>query len=134
MHLHHVQIAMPAGGEAEARRFYAEALGLVEVDKPPALRGRGGCWFRSGEDGAVPAEIHLGVEDPFAPARKAHPGLLVGDSSSLEQLAARVERAGFEVDWSERHSFEGYERFHCRDGFDNRIEVMAPGQERSGRA
>lgn len=31
MRLHHVQLPMPRGQEAEARRFYGEALGLSEV-------------------------------------------------------------------------------------------------------
>ncbi|WP_151526717.1 VOC family protein [Serinicoccus kebangsaanensis] len=126
MHLHHVQISMPAGQEDEARRFYAHGLGMTEVEKPPALAGRGGCWFRHVEDGIITCEIHLGVDDPLTPARKAHPGLLVGDHDSLEAVADRLGRAGFEVDWSERTTFTGYERFHCRDGFGNRVEVMTP--------
>ncbi|WP_229503470.1 VOC family protein [Nesterenkonia sedimenti] len=66
MRLHHVQISMPKGQEADARRFYAEGLGLREVEKPTELAGRGGCWFRSYEDsGAISAELHLGVEEGF---------------------------------------------------------------------
>lgn len=126
MHLHHVQISMPAAQEAEARRFYADALGLTEVSKPAALAPRGGCWFRDSEDGVPTAEIHLGVEDPFRAATKAHPGLLVSDTAALEALGQRIREAGYEVDWSERTTFDGYERFHCRDGFGNRIEVLAP--------
>src|SRR4051794_35073406 len=70
--LHHVQLAMPAGAEDDARSFYCDALGLAEVDKPPALAERGGCWFSG--DGI---EVHLGIEDDFRSARKAHPGVLV---------------------------------------------------------
>ena len=66
--LHHIQFALPSGREDEARAFYAGVLGLVEMDKPPELRARGGAWFRSGA-----LELHLGVEEPFAPAHKAHP-------------------------------------------------------------
>ena len=74
MRLHHVQVACPPGGEDVARRFWAEGLGLTEVAKPADLAGRGGAWFRSYADsGEVAAEVHVGVEDPFAPARKAHP-------------------------------------------------------------
>lgn len=126
MRVHHVQIAMPVGGEDEARRFYAETLGLTEVAKPPDLAGRGGCWFRHLAAGPEGVEIHLGVEDPFTPAKKAHPGLLVEDSSALARLGARIESAGYELSWAERTTFEGHERFHCRDGFGNRIEVMTP--------
>lgn len=119
---------MPAGEEELARRFYRDALGLVEVDKPPSLAGRGGCWFRSyGEDGrTVLAEVHLGVDTPFVPAAKAHPALLVATVTELEQLAGSVADAGFEVSWAERETLEGFTRFHCRDGFGNRVEVLSP--------
>lgn len=127
MRLHHVQVSMPRGQEAVARRFYQEALGLTEVDKPPALRDRGGCWFRAWDDtGAVAVEIHVGVEDPFAPARKAHPAILVDDAAALDALADRIRAAGFEVSTDERTSFLGHLRFHAADGFGNRIECLAP--------
>jgi 4-hydroxyphenylpyruvate dioxygenase-like putative hemolysin len=32
--LDHVQLAMPAGGEGLARRFYTDILGIPEVEKP----------------------------------------------------------------------------------------------------
>lgn len=125
MRLHHVQISMPRGEEDEARRFYGEALGLQEVQKPPSLVGRGGCWFRAHDGDVVVAEIHLGVDDPFVPARKAHPGLVCASVSELEEVAARIEGAGYELSWAERETFEGFVRFHARDGFGNRVEVMA---------
>ena len=126
MRLHHVQVACPTGGEDAARAFYGAGLGLTEVPKPPELAGRGGCWFR-GHDaaGAVVAEIHVGVEDPFAPARKAHPALVVDDVATLDGTADRLEAAGFAVDRSERETFAGYLRFHTRDGAGNRVEVLA---------
>lgn len=120
MRLHHVQVACPIGGEDAARRFYAEGLGLAEVAKPADLAARGGAWFR--RDGV---EIHVGVEDPFAPARKAHPALLLDDVAALEALALRLRPLGFDVDWRERHTFEGYERFHTRDAHGNRVEVLS---------
>ena len=84
--LHHVQVACPPGGEDDARRFYAEGLGLTEVEKPAALRDRGGVWFRAYDAaGEVVAEVHVGVEDPFTPARKAHPAFVVDD---LDAVAA----------------------------------------------
>lgn len=125
MRLHHVQVAMPPGQEEAARRFYGEALGMVEVAKPEVLAERGGCWFRAERDGVVTAEIHVSGEEPFTPARKAHPALLVDDVAGLEALADRVGGGGFEVDWSNRHTLEGFERFHCRDAFGNRVEVLA---------
>ncbi|MFT3874202.1 MAG: VOC family protein [Nocardioides sp.] len=126
MRLHHVQVAMPRGGEAAARRFYADGLGLTEVVKPEALRSRGGAWFRAYDDrGRVVTEIHVGVEDPFVPARKAHPAVVVDAVEELDGLAARLDELGFLVDWSERHTLPPHQRFHTFDGHGNRVEVLA---------
>ena len=90
MKLHHVQVACPPGGEDAARAFYADGLGLTEVEKPADLRARGGAWFRAYDaDGAVTAEIHVGVEDPFAPARKAHPAFVLDTVAELEAVRPR---------------------------------------------
>ena len=120
--LHHVQVACPPGGEDGARRFYGDGLRLTEVEKPPALRGRGGAWFRAYDAlGAVSAEVHVGVEDPFVPARKAHPAFVVED---LQAHAGSLADAGFDVDTRERESFEGYLRLHTHDAAGNRVEVL----------
>jgi catechol 2,3-dioxygenase-like lactoylglutathione lyase family enzyme len=108
----HVQVAAPRGCEAEARAFYGGLLGLEELPKPEALRPNGGCWFRAGAH-----ELHVGVEEPFAPARKAHPGLVVAD---LDGLAAQLAEAGIAVAWDE--SIPGTKRFHAADPFGNRLE------------
>lgn len=122
MRLHHVQVSCPPGGEDDARRFYRDGLGLTEVPKPAALAGRGGTWFRAYDDsGGVSAEIHVGVEDPFTPAGKAHPALLVDD---LDALAARLHGLGFGVDTTERDTFDGHLRFHTHDAGGNRVEVL----------
>ena len=127
MRLHHVQVACPPGGEDAARRFYADGLGLTEVEKPEDLRARGGAWFRAHDaDGGVAAEIHVGVEDPFVPARKAHPALLVSDAATLEAVGARLTALGYDVDWGQRRSCPGYQRFHAFDGAGNRLEVLGP--------
>lgn len=126
MRLHHIQVSCPPNAEVSARLFYAEGLGLIEVDKPAALAGRGGAWFRAlGDHGGVVAEIHVGVEPDFTPARKAHPALVVDSVAKLETVAARLIDLGFDVDWSERTTFDGFERFHTRDGSGNRVEIMA---------
>lgn len=126
MRLHHVQVACPAGTEEKARRFYGTGLGMTEVEKPAALADRGGAWFRGYDgDGRIAAEIHVGVEDPFAPARKAHPALVVDDVAALEAVADRLRGAGFEVDWSQRGTFPGFERFHTHDANGNRVELLA---------
>ena len=131
--LHHVQVSCPVGGEEAARRFYVDGLGLTEVAKPPALAGRGGCWFRAYADtGAVTAEVHVGVEEPFTPAHKAHPALAVDDVAALDLLAARLRAVGDPVDETERETFAGHLRFHTWDPHGNRVEVLAPLARRRG--
>jgi catechol 2,3-dioxygenase-like lactoylglutathione lyase family enzyme len=122
--LHHVQVACPEGGEDGARRFYADGLGLTEVAKPPVLAGRGGVWFRAYDAaGSITAELHVGVEEPFAPARKAHPALRVGGPADLEVLAARLTQAGTDVLWDD--ALPGVRRFYADDPWGNRIELLA---------
>ena len=111
--LHHIQLAIPAGGEALARAFFA-ILGFVEVGKPAALAGRGGAWFRAGA-----AELHLGVQDPFAPAQKAHPAFEVTD---LADLKTRLKAAG--IDWQSDADLPGLTRIFVTDPFGNRIELV----------
>lgn len=127
MRIHHVQVAWPRDGEDAARRFYGDGLGLTEVAKPEALAARGGCWFRDLDpDGRTTAEIHVGVEEPFAPARKAHTALVADDVAHLESIGGRLEELGFEVTWTDRYTFDGYERFHTFDGAGNRVEILTP--------
>jgi catechol 2,3-dioxygenase-like lactoylglutathione lyase family enzyme len=124
MRLHHVQVACPAGAEELARRFWAQGLGMTEVEKPDDLKARGGAWFRAYDaTGRTAAEVHVGVEEPFAPARKAHPALLL-DVEDLDAVADRLAGLGFEVDGSQRDSFPGHVRWHCLDGHGNRVELL----------
>ncbi len=126
MRLHHVQVCCPRGGETDARRFYGEGLGMTEVDKPAELAGRGGAWFRAYDDqGRVTAELHVGVEEPFAPARKAHPALLLPAPEVLEEVVLRLGELGYEVDRSEANTIPGYGRVHVNDGSGNRVELLA---------
>ena len=117
--LHHVQLAIPAGSEQQARDFYAGVLGMVELEKPPALAARGGCWFRAGG-----WEIHLGVETPFSPARKAHPGVLV---QNIDSLSDRLSLAGVAVEWDDH--FPGHRRFYASDPYGNRLEFLEPQRD-----
>lgn len=112
----HVQLAMPAGREEEARAFYEGVLGLPETPKPPHLAARGGCWFES-----PTVKLHLGVEADFRPARKAHPALLVRD---LPALVAALRAAGARV--VDDEPLEGHDRAYADDPFGNRIELMEP--------
>jgi catechol 2,3-dioxygenase-like lactoylglutathione lyase family enzyme len=111
----HVQLAMPPGHEEAARSFYAGLLGMTELPKPPVLAARGGCWFASGT-----AALHLGVQESFTPARKAHPALLVDD---LDALAAALAAAGY--DWVPADGeIPGVRRIHSHDPFGNRVEFQ----------
>ncbi|HEX6763495.1 MAG TPA: VOC family protein [Gaiellaceae bacterium] len=108
----HVQVAAPPGCEGAARAFYGGLLGLEEIAKPAGLSGRGGCWFRVGGQ-----QLHVGVSESFAPARKAHPGFVADD---LEALRARLEAAGISA--QDDDSLPGVVRFHAADPFGNRLE------------
>lgn len=119
--LDHIQVAAPAGCEGEARRFYGELLGLAEIEKPPLLAARGGCWFRLGAH-----ELHIGVVSDFVPATKAHPGITVSPASALQDLARRLEGAGVAVEWADPTEIAGRERFHVHDPWGNRLELLAP--------
>ena len=114
--LHHVQLAMPPDEEQTAIAFYEGVLGLEQIPKPPELADLGGVWFRSGD-----LQVHLGVEDGFHPAMKAHPAFLVED---LERMRARVEMGGYKI--IESVQFSGFRRVHVRDPFGNRLELIEP--------
>jgi catechol 2,3-dioxygenase-like lactoylglutathione lyase family enzyme len=113
---HHVQLAMPPGGEPSARQFFVEVLGMAELPKPPVLAARGGAWFSSGG-----LELHLGVEDDFQPAKKAHPAILVDD---IEDIVGRLTAAGQEATWD--RDFPGFRRIYAADPFGNRLEFLEP--------
>ncbi|TYB87643.1 glyoxalase [Oceaniovalibus sp. ACAM 378] len=115
MSLHHVQLAMPKGGEADARAFYGGILMLQEVAKPSELVDRGGCWFEAGS-----VRVRLGVETPFAPAKKAHPGFMVASLSVVEDRL-RDHGISFERDVV----LPDVHRLLVHDPFGNRIELMA---------
>lgn len=112
----HVQLAAPQGCEAEARRFYGDLLGLAELPKPASLAAKGGVWFAVGSQA-----LHIGVEQGFAPARQAHPALLV---HNLDALADRLARASLAVGWDD--ALPGYRRFYAADPWGNRIEFLEP--------
>jgi glyoxalase superfamily protein len=112
----HVQLAMPPGAEAEgeAEAFFTGLLGIPRVPKPPELAVRGGCWF---EDGTM--KLHLGVEEDFRPARKAHPALVV---DHLDELRQRLDDAGYATRRAE--DVPGRPQWYVDDPFGNRIELI----------
>lgn len=109
----HVQLAMPRGREDDARAFYCAILGMDELPKPPELAKRGGCWFMCGD-----VQLHLGVEDDFRPARKAHPGLRC---ANFDSLLSQLRDAGIEVTEDNATS---QRRAFIHDPFGNRIELI----------
>lgn len=114
--LHHVQLAIPVGGDVTARAFYRDVLGCDELTKPALLAERGGVWFRYGA-----VELHLGIDPAFHPATKAHPGIMVGD---LDELEAKLRAGGYEVEPD--FLLPGYRRFYVSDPFGNRLEFLQP--------
>ncbi len=110
----HVQLASPLGAEDIARAFYVGVLGLVEVPKPPSMAARGGAWFEAGE-----VRVHVGGEEPFVPARKAHPALMI------DGLRDFIEASGLDVVWNDE--IVGVVRCHVVDPFGNRIELVEAG-------
>ena len=114
--IHHVQVAVPPGSERAARAFYGGVLGLEEIPKPPHLAARGGVWFRCGG-----LELHLGVEEPFRPAHKAHVAFQV---TGIDAWRRRLAAVGIPV-WDDV-PLPGYRRFYAEDPFGNRIELLEP--------
>jgi hypothetical protein len=115
--LDHVQVSAPSGCEEAARRFCGGLLGLSELPKPPQLSGRDGVWFSLGGQ-----QLHVGVDDPFAPARKAHPALRVSPGR-LDAIAARLSSAGAPIRWDD--ALPQYRRFYTEDPWGNRIELLS---------
>lgn len=116
-HLDHVQLAMPTGEEARARAFFVGVLGMTEETKPSPLDARGGCWFRAGA-----AILHLGVESPFSPQKKAHPAFIVDD---LAALGETLTAAGHSIMWDD--ALPNRRRFYAADPFGNRLEFIRHG-------
>ena len=113
MQLDHVQVAIPAGREADARRFFGELLGLAEISKPPQL-GSGGCWFQLGD-----RQLHVGVDPDFRPARKAHVAIAVTDFPGMR---AKLKDAGYEI--HDDLPVDGRARLFTYDPFGNRTEFI----------
>jgi len=111
----HVQLAMPASREEDARSFYVRVIGMTEVPKPPELLDRGGVWFSSGE-----VALHLGVDPDFRPATKAHPALRCTDYMALLR---RLSNHGVAISRDER-LIDGKARCYVADPFGNRIELI----------
>lgn len=114
-------VRMPPGGEAEARRFYGQMLGLREMMKPP---GEKGVWFQcdSGLFKVVPAA-------DFKPAQDKPQARFRVDKAEAMRMAC--DKARF------RHHDAppevGTRGFYAHDPFGNRIELRErPGAPAGG--
>ncbi|MCM3116821.1 glyoxalase [Neobacillus sp. MER 74] len=110
----HIQLAAPKGCEEAAREFFGGILGLIEVEKPAELKKRGGVWFEFGT-----FQLHIGVEEPFSPAKKAHPALVV---EKIEELKVHLREK--RVAFTEDELLPGANRIHLHDPFGNRLEIL----------
>jgi catechol 2,3-dioxygenase-like lactoylglutathione lyase family enzyme len=110
----HVQLAAPKGSEDTARGFFGDILGFEEIEKPEVLKKRGGVWFKYGN-----TQLHIGIEEPFIPARKAHPAFEV---ENIELLKTHLITTGVEI--IEDNNLPGANRFYVFDPFGNRIEIL----------
>jgi catechol 2,3-dioxygenase-like lactoylglutathione lyase family enzyme len=110
----HIQIAAPEGCESAAREFYGSVLGMKEIEKPPVLRARGGCWFECGSQ-----QLHIGVERNFQAAKKAHPAFAVFHLDELRKMLA--DRGVTVVD---DDNLPGARRFYTEDPWGNRLEFV----------
>jgi catechol 2,3-dioxygenase-like lactoylglutathione lyase family enzyme len=112
---HHTQISAPSGSADEVRRFYGNVLGLLELEVPPALQGRGLIWFAVGD-----RTLHVGVEDGIDRlATKTHLAYVVDDIAAMRR---RLTEQGFEL--IPQPKIEGWDRFHIHDPFGNRLEII----------
>ncbi|MBR2566569.1 MAG: VOC family protein [Paenibacillus sp.] len=112
----HVQLAAPVGCETEARHFFSAILGWTEIPKPEALQKRGGVWFQCGEH-----QVHIGVQQDFVSATKAHPAFHV---QNLEQLREHLRTHNIPVVDDVARAEEGVQRFYLNDPFGNRLEFL----------
>lgn len=110
----HVQLAAPKGCEPKARDFFGEILGFQEIEKPEELKKRGGVWFEFGG-----FQIHIGVEDNFTPAKKAHPAFEVQNLDGL-----KIKLIEKKVSYTEDNNLPGAKRIHTTDPFGNRLEFL----------
>jgi catechol 2,3-dioxygenase-like lactoylglutathione lyase family enzyme len=114
MRIDHLQIAAPMGCEAAAREFYGGILGMTEIEKPAALRARGGCWFQCGE-----LQLHIGVDKEFRAATKAHPAFAV---ENLDALRQTLLQRGYPA--LDDENLPGSRRFYSEDPWGNRLEFV----------
>ena len=112
--LQHASVPMPPGGEAEARRFYGDALGLQEVEPPAAIQHLRLVWFRVGDGD----EIHCFTEAAGPNCAAQHVCLQVDD---LDVFRTRLAEHGVAIE--ESIAIPNRPRCFVTDPFGNGIEL-----------
>lgn len=110
----HIQLAAPKNSEAAYRHFFHDVLGMPEIEKPDNLKKRGGVWFKCGQH-----EVHIGIQEPFTPATKAHPAFIVKDLALLKETLH-----AHNIDTIEDEPLENAIRFYVNDPCGNRLEFL----------
>ena len=113
LRLDHVQICIPNGKENEARHFYTDIIGLIEIPKPEALIPNGGLWYQVAD-----IQFHIGTENEINKSKR-HPAFEISD---LEDARQYLIQHG--VTLKEEIQITGQKRFSFIDPFGNRIELL----------
>lgn len=111
--IQHVSIPMPAGGNAQARAFYGDQLGLEEKKVPDSLDANMLVWFRLGDD-----ELHVFTEEGESKSPGQHLCIQVDD---LQAWRKTLSDKGVNIEETER--IVNRPRFFIKDPFENRIEI-----------
>ena len=110
--IHHVQLTVPPEKLAEAKAFYVDRLGFIEIDEPFGIEG---FWLAAGAQ-----QVHIRVEaDVPRHLTRAHPAFVV---NNLPAIHADLIACDCLID--PQSPFDGYERIHVIDPGGNRIELM----------
>jgi catechol 2,3-dioxygenase-like lactoylglutathione lyase family enzyme len=126
MRIQHVGLVVADLGRS--RRFYADALGLEEVPRPPNFTFDG-AWFRFGD-----TEIHLlsdahatggaGQPDPGAGAERGMTHHLAFEVDDLDGACARLAEHGVGLEGGPMPRGDGYEQVFFRDPDGHVLELF----------
>ncbi len=110
--INHIHVCAPPERLEEARRFYADVLGLHEIRRPEVFPAPG-HWFAIGD-----IELHIGVEEGQVETIR-HSAFEVTDIA-----AARKQLEKHSVEITEEPVIPGRDRFSFLDPFGNRMELL----------
>ncbi|KAF1046972.1 VOC family protein [Xylophilus sp.] len=116
--INHVQLAFPAGEEAEVRRFYGTLVGLTELN----YSSGGALHFVAGSQ-----RIDLVPSAQWQPPPAA--SVLAFEVQNLPRLRSQMIAANLPIE--ERQPLPGYLRFRVLDPAGNLIEFIEPDPSQS---